>query len=148
MAEKFPVFHHFGTITDFVDFKEKSEIISSLFAKQCSLIDNGIKLPPLFPSFLGLQTNHSWMLTCWWRILKTSANMIQIKTIWSVFACSNYMVNPFVNLIFPSEWKNINVPIHGKTTKCVLKTGDLSLFSDFVAKFSNVLFITRCFHTL
>ena len=31
------------------DFKEKSEISNSFFAKQCSLIDNGSTLPSLFP---------------------------------------------------------------------------------------------------
>ena len=31
------------------DFKEKSEIFNSFFARQCSLIDNGSTLPSLFP---------------------------------------------------------------------------------------------------
>ena len=31
------------------NFKEKSEISNSFFAKQCSLIDNGSTLPSLFP---------------------------------------------------------------------------------------------------
>ena len=41
-----PLFHDNKFITD---FKEKSEIFNSFFAKQCSLIDNGSTLPSLFP---------------------------------------------------------------------------------------------------
>ena len=37
--------------------------------------------------------------------------------------------------IFPSEWKKANVPIHKKTTSSVLKTAEMSLFSQSVAKF-------------
>ena len=38
--------------------------------------------------------------------------------------------------VFPSEWKNANVaPIHKKTVSSVLKTTDLSLFFQYVAKF-------------
>ena len=51
--------------------------------------------------------------------------------------------------IFPSEWKKANVvPIHKKTTRSVLQTTDLSLFSESAAKFQNVLFTTRCSHIL
>ena len=49
--------------------------------------------------------------------------------------------------MFPSEWiKAIVVPIHKNTTNSVLKATDLSLFSKFVGKFSNVLFMIRCSH--
>ena len=41
-----PLFHDNKFITD---FKEKSEIFNSFFAKQSSLIDNGRILSPLFP---------------------------------------------------------------------------------------------------
>ena len=51
-----PLFHDNKFITD---FKEKSEIFNSFFAKQCSLIDNGSTLPSLFP----LIKNHYRMLT-------------------------------------------------------------------------------------
>ena len=49
MAGKFPAYHHFFTIKKFItDFKEKSKIFNSLFARQCSLIDNENKLLSLF----------------------------------------------------------------------------------------------------
>ena len=41
-----PLFHDNKFITD---FKEKSEIFNSFFAKQCSLINNGSTLSSLFP---------------------------------------------------------------------------------------------------
>ena len=55
--------------------------------------------------------------------------------------------------IVPSKWKKANtVPIHkknnNKKTNSVLKTTDLSFFSQSVARFSDVLFITRCSHIL
>ena len=40
-----PLFHYNKSVTD---FKEKSEIFNSFFAKQCSLIDNGSALTSLF----------------------------------------------------------------------------------------------------
>ena len=51
--------------------------------------------------------------------------------------------------IFPLEWTKANVAtIHKKTTSSLLKTTDLSLFSQSVAKFSNALFTTRCLQSL
>ena len=38
MVKKFPVFHRDKFITD---LKEKTKTFKSVFAKQCSLIDNG-----------------------------------------------------------------------------------------------------------
>ena len=91
-----PFFHDNKFITD---FKEKSEIFNSFFAKQCSLIDNESTLPSLFP--LTTENSLSFVDTRQ-RISKTlSADLIQIKlmvTIWSVFACLNYVTNSFVNL--------------------------------------------------
>ena len=71
-------------------------------------------------------------------------------TICLVFACLNYVISDksiykplniifkscLTKGIFPSEWKKLNVvPIHKKATSSVLKTIDLSLFSQSVANF-------------
>ena len=54
-------------------------------------------------SFPRLRVIHSRMLTSRQRVLKTlSANLIQINlvvTLWSLFTCLNYVINPFVNLL-------------------------------------------------
>ena len=110
-----------------------------------------------------LQTNRSRMLTSQQRILKTLANLIQIKfmvTIWPVFACLNYVINQFVNLLILSSnlvWrkafshqnrtKQMSYKFTQKVTISVFKTTDLFLFFQF-ARFLNVLFISRCFDNL
>ena len=75
-------------------------------------------------SFLWSQTNRSRMLTFWRRILKTlSANLVQIKlmvTIWLVFACLNYVINPFVNLLVLSPnlaWRKAFSHLSGEKKK-------------------------------
>ena len=114
-------------------------------------------------SFQWLQTNRSRMLTSQQRILKTLANLIQIKfmvTIWPVFACLNYVINQFVNLLILSSnlvWrkafshqnrtKQMSYKFTQKVTNSVFKTTDLFLFFQF-ARFLNVLFISRCFDNL
>ena len=79
-----------------------------------------------------------------------------IVTILSVFACLNYVINPLVNLLILSSnlvWrkafshqngkKQISYQFTKKTTSSVLKTTDLSPFSQSVAKFLSILFTAR-----
>ena len=100
MVETFPIptlFHDNKFITD---FKVKSEIFNPFFAKQCSLIDNGSTLPSLLPLITEKSLSN---VDCSVEVIETSsANLTQIKlmvAIWSLFACLNYVINPFVNLL-------------------------------------------------
>ena len=129
------------------DFKEKSEIFNS-FAKQCSLIDNGSTLPSLFPLITEKSLSDvDFSVEDIKNINKLDSNkahgddMISIRML---KLCDKSICKPLSIIfkscltqgIFPSEWKKANVvPIHKKTTSSVLQTTDLSLFSQFVAKF-------------
>ena len=88
-----PPFHDSKFITD---VKEKNEIFNS-FAKQCSLIGNGITLPSLFPliiekSLSDVEFSVEGIKNI---ITKIDSNKAH-GTIWSVFGCLNYVIHPFV----------------------------------------------------
>ena len=153
-----PLIHDNKFITK---FKEKSKIFNSFFTKQCSLIDNGSTLPPLFPliterSLLDVDFSVEDIKN----ISKLDSNKAHGDDMISIGMfklCDNSICKPLSTIfkscltldIFSSEWEEGNVvPIHKKTTSNVLKTADLSLFSQSVAKFKNVLFTTRCSHIL
>ena len=141
-----PLFHDNKFITD---FKEKSEIFNSFFAKQCSLIDNGSTLPSLFPlitekSLSDVDFSVEDIKNI---ISKLDSNKVHgddMISIRMLKLCDKSICKPLSIIfkscltqgIFPSEWKKANVvPIHKKTTSSVLQTTDLSLFSQSVAKF-------------
>ena len=146
-----PLFHDISLIyyfTFITDFKEKSEIFNSFFAKQCSLIDNGSTLPSLFPLITEKSLSDvDFSVEDIKNINKLDSNkahgddMISIRML---KLCDKSICKPLSIIfkscltqgIFPSEWKKANVvPIHKKTTSSVLQTTDLSLFSQSVAKF-------------
>ena len=88
-----PPFHDSKFITD---VKEKNEIFNS-FAKQCSLIGNGITLPSLFPliiekSLSDVEFSVEGIKNI---ISKIDSNKAH-GTIWSVFGYLNYVIHPFV----------------------------------------------------
>ena len=97
-------------------------------------------------------------------ILRTlSANLIQIKlmvTIWSVFACLNYAINPFVNLLILSSnlvWRKAFCHQNGKSKclsnskknnnkQCIKNSRPVSLFpicskifERFISRYSHIL---------
>ena len=141
-----PLFQDDRFITD---FKEKSEIFNSFFAKQCSLINNGSTLPTFFP----LITEKS--------LSDVDFSVDDIKNIISKLDSNKAFGDDRISIrmlklcdksickllsivfkscrtqgIFPSEWKKANVvPIHKKPSSSVLQTTDISLFSQSVAKF-------------
>ena len=141
-----PLFHDDKFITD---FKEKSEIFNSFFAKQCSLIDNGSTLPSLFPlitekslSDVDFSVEDIKNIICSLDSNKAHGDdMISIRMLklWDKSICKPLNIifkSCMTQGIFPSEWKKANVvPIHKKTTSSVLITTDLSLFSQSAAKF-------------
>ena len=79
-------------------------------------------------------------------------DMISIRTL---KLCDKSICKPLI-IIFKSDARHF--PIRMEKSKCrsdsqnttnsVLKTTDLSLFSQFAAKFSSVLFVTPCSHIL
>ena len=135
------------TTTKFItDFKEKSEIFNSFFAGQCSLIDNGSTLLSLFPLIREKSLSDVDFLVEDIKniITKLDSNKshgddmisIRILELCEKSICKTLCKSSLTNDISPSEWKKATVvPIHKKTTSCVFKTTDLSLFSQSVAKF-------------
>ena len=141
-----PLFQDDRFITD---FKEKSEIFNSFFAKQCSLINNGSTLPTFFPLITEkslsdvdfsvddikniiskLDSNKAYGDD------RISIRMLKLcdKSICKLL--SIVFKSCLTQGIFPSEWKKANVvPIHKKPSSSVLQTTDISLFSQSVAKF-------------
>ena len=123
-----PLFHDNKFITD---FKEKAELLNSFFSKQCSIIDNGSKLPSnlvyhtdeklsdiVFNSedigklISGLDPNkahgHDMISICMLKICGESIH----KPLESIFRAS------LNDGRFSSEWKKANVvPIHKKDDK-------------------------------
>ena len=152
-----PLFHDKKFITD---FKEKSEIFNSFFAKQRSLIDNGSALPSLFPLVTDKSLSDVDFLTEDIKniISKLGSNkahgddMVNIRML---KLCHKSFCKP-LNIIFKFcltqgifglEWKKANVvTIHRKRTSDVLKITNRSLFSQSVAKYLNVLFTARSSH--
>ena len=150
MVEKFPEFHHFFTITNLsLTSKRRAKSLTPSFAKQCSLIDNGSTLPSFFPlitekslSDVDFSVEDIKNITNKFDANKAhDDDMISIRML---KLCDKSICKPLSIIfkscltqgIFPSEWKKANVvPIHKKTTSSVLKTTDLSLFSQSVAKF-------------
>ena len=117
-----PLFHENKCITD---FKEKSDIFNSSFAKQCSLIDNGSTLSSLFPfitdkSLLDKDFSTKYIENVITKLDSNEAhddNMIIILMLilFDISTCKH------LDIIFKSEWKKANVvPIHKKRDKqCV-----------------------------
>ena len=127
-----PLFHGDKYI---VDFQEKSEILNSFFADQCSRSLNGSVLP----SELPLRTD-STLSTCHFAkedILRIINNLDPNKahghdeiSIRMLKICGDSICRP-LNIIFktclraskfPLEWKKVNiVPIHNKGDKQTVK---------------------------
>ena len=158
MVEKFPVRGN----KFIADFKEKSEIFNSFFTRQCLLIGNGSTVSSLFPLITDKSLSDADFSI---EDIKTlSANLIQIKlmvTIRWIFACLNYVVNPFVNLLPLSSnlvWCKAFSHQNGKNQmsyqfsqkkgkQCVKNYRPVSLLP-IRSKFFERIFITRCSHVL
>ena len=118
-----PLFHENKFITD---FKEKSKIFNSSFAKQRSLIDNGSTLPSLFPfitdkSLLGEDFSIKDIKNV---ITKRDSNeahddnmiIIPMLILFHISTCKP------LDIIFKSEWKKASaIPIHKKSDKQCVK---------------------------
>ena len=123
-----PIFHDNKFITD---FKEKSEIFDSFFAKQCSLIDNGSTLPSLFPLITEKSLSDvDFLVEAIKNIIsKLDSNkahgddMISIRMLklWDKSICKPLSIifkSCLTQGIFLSEWKKSNVvPVHKKNDK-------------------------------
>ena len=133
-----PLFHDNKFITD---FKEKGEIFNSFFAKQCSLIDNGITLPSLFPLIPEKSLSDVDFLVEDIKniINKLDSNKahgddmicIRMPKLYDKSICKPLSIifkSCLMQGIFPSEWKKVNVPIHKKNDKqCVTNCRPASL---------------------
>ena len=117
------------------DFKEKTELFNSIFAKQCSLIKNSSKLP----SHLHYLTDNRLSSVRFSQddIAKITQNLDPNKahghdniTIHMLKICGSSIYKPLEMIFkqcietgfFPSEWKKANiVPIHKKGDKQTLE---------------------------
>ena len=124
-----PLFHDNKLITD---FKEKSKIFYSFFAKQCSLIDHGSTLPSLFPLITEKSLSDvDFSVEDIKNINKLDSNkahgndMISIRMLklFDKSLCKPLSIiskSCLTQGIFPSEWKKANdVPIHKKKRQAV-----------------------------
>ena len=119
------LFHSNKFVTD---FKEKAELFNSFFAKQCSLIKNGSKLPPRVHFLTDKRLSTVKFVSN--DILKIIQNLNPNKahghdkiSIWMLKICGDSLCRPLelifndclANGIFPSDWKKGNiVPVHNK----------------------------------
>ena len=116
-----PLFHNNKFVTD---FKEKAELFNSFFAKQCSLIKNGSKLPPRLHFLTDKRLSTVKFVSN--DILKIIQNLNPNKThghdkisIRMLKLCGDSLCRPLelifsdclTNGIFPSNWKNNYRPI-------------------------------------
>ena len=128
---------------------EKSEILNSFFVKQCSLINNGSTLLWLFTlitekSLSDVNFSVDDIKNIINKLDSNKAHGDGIISTCMLELCDKSFFKPLnivfksclMQGIFPSEWKKANdVPAHQKNDKSMLKTTDLSLFSQSVAKF-------------
>ena len=127
-----PLFHNNKFVTD---FKEKAELFNSFFAKQCSLIKNGSKLPPRLHFLTDKRLSTVKFVSN--DILKIIQNLnpnkvhghdkisIRILKICGGSLCRSLELifnDCLAKGIFPPDWKIGNiVPVHKKTDKQRLK---------------------------
>ena len=154
-----PVFHDNKFI---IDFKEKAELFNSFFSTQCSIIDNGSKLPSnlvyhtdeklsdiVFNSedigkvISGLNPSKGHghdMISI--RMLKICGESIH-KPLESIFRAS------LNDEGFPSEWKKANVvPIHKKDDKQILENYRSVSLLPICAKIFERIIYSRIFEYL
>ena len=127
-----PLYHDNKFITD---FKEKSGISNSFFAKQCSLIVNGSTLPSLFPltaekPLSDFDVSAEDIKNIISKLDSNKAHGDDMIIIRMLKLCDESICKPLsiilksclTQYIFPSEWKKANVvPIHKKNDKQCVK---------------------------
>lgn len=127
----------------------------AFFANQCSLIDNGSKLP-LLSHFITDKSISKFQLSPNYlrNIRKSDSNKAHRDNVISICACSNYVINLHENIIFsfcltwaifPSEWKKANLV---SLPKIMTKTTVLSPSCQYATKFLNAIFIDTMFSYL
>ena len=127
-----PILHENSFVTN---FKEKTELFNSFFAKQCSIIDNGREIP----SFLHPKTDKSLSNITFTEkdIEKIIQNLDSNKahrhdmiSIRMLKICGKSIIKPLLMIYkkclekghFPNELKKANVvPVHKKNDKQLLK---------------------------
>ena len=123
-----PLFHNNKFVTD---FKEKSELFNSFFAKQCFVIKIDIELPPRLHFLTGKRLSTVKFVST--DVLKIILNLnpntphghdkitIRMLEIWGNPLCRPLEVifnDCLANGIFPSDWNKGNiVPVHKKSDK-------------------------------
>ena len=120
IIKKYPVFHQFFTKVDLLPIsKKKTNYLIPFFAKQCSIIDNGSKIP----SFLHLKTDKFLLNITFTEkdIEKVIQNLDSYKlhgndmiSIRMIKICGKSSTNHLQKMLergcFPNEWKKANVP--------------------------------------
>ena len=147
IIKKYPVFHQFFTKVDLLPIsKKKPNYLIPFFAKQCSIIDNGSKIP----SFLHLKTDKFLLNITFTEkdIEKVIQNLDSYKlhgndmiSIRKIKICGKSSTNHLQKMLekgcFPNEWKKANVvPVLKKNGKQLLKNYiDQYLYCQSAVKF-------------
>ena len=147
MVEKFPVYHHFFTTTNLSLISKKRAKSNYFFARQCSFIDNGNALPSLFhlitdKSLLDVHFSVEDIKNI---INKLDSNKVHgddMISIRMLKLCDKSICKPCLQFLSVArhflnrmEKRKCRTNSQKKTTSSVLKTTDLPLFSQSLAKF-------------
>ena len=121
------IFHENRFVTN---FKEKSELFNSVFAKQCSIIDNGSEIasflhPKTDKSLSNITFNKKDKEKVMQRLDSSKAYGHDMISIRMLKICDKSTIKPLLIIYkkclvkgcFPNEWKKSNVvPVHKKMT--------------------------------
>ena len=132
--------------------KKKLNYSTIFFVNQCPFLSNNCAFPTDLPQLTNKCLNSIHFSSS--DNAKTISHLdlnntygIRIIKLWGNSICKRLSIifNHCLNEgKFPHEWKKANVvPVHKKTNR-VWKTIGLSFYSLFTAKFSSVLFTTKC----
>ena len=127
-----PLFHEGKYVTD---FKKKSELFNSFFAKQCSIIQISSKLPLTLNketnnSISSITFNRNDIATIIRSLDPNKAHDYDMTSIRMLKICDKSICKPFELIFqscikqgkFPNEWKMGNVvPVHKKSDKQILE---------------------------
>ena len=140
-----PLFHQGNYVTD---FKKKTKLFNSFFAKQCSIIQNSSELlltlnKKTKNSISSITFNRNDIATIIRSLDPNKAHGYDMISIRMLKICDKSICKPleliFQSCIkhgkFPNEWKMANVvPVHKKSDKQILKNYRPYLYFPFVER--------------